>query len=336
MYCRKCGNEVHDGAKFCNKCGAQVEQKIKDGGINLPSNISKKNIMITLIVVCVVFVVGFIGIGLRSDNNEMGSLENTQTDQDLYDTEEESVSLTSTFAEAKQGNVLTFGNYEQDNNLNNGKEAIEWIVLKNEGDKILVLSKYVLDLQMYHKVRYTPMTWEQSDMRKWLNEEFLSNAFSEEEKDYIVVSHITTPNTNMVQKGRNNQQWETYGGNDTTDQMFLLSIQEVESYAFAYCCAQGTTYALNCYEILSEEYEKDYWETFSADYVLTCNTETGNMAWATRSPGTPMEWEDDYSVKTIDDSDSFIFVEPHGDFHTGGHYRNYVGVRPAMWIEIRK
>lgn len=32
MYCKKCGNEISDGAKFCKFCGA-VDVKIKDAKI---------------------------------------------------------------------------------------------------------------------------------------------------------------------------------------------------------------------------------------------------------------------------------------------------------------
>lgn len=33
----------------------------------------------------------------------------------------------------KIGDTVTFGNYEQDNNLDNGQESIEWEVLDNTG-----------------------------------------------------------------------------------------------------------------------------------------------------------------------------------------------------------
>lgn len=50
----------------------------------------------------------------------------------------------------EEGEIIKFGKYEQDNNLENGKEDIEWIVLKAEKDRALVLSKFALDVQPYH------------------------------------------------------------------------------------------------------------------------------------------------------------------------------------------
>ena len=46
------------------------------------------------------------------------------------------------------GNIVAFGRYEQDNDLTNGPEPIEWIVLDvvdGEKTKALLLSKYGLD-----------------------------------------------------------------------------------------------------------------------------------------------------------------------------------------------
>ena len=45
----------------------------------------------------------------------------------------------------KAGDIVTFGKYEQDNNIDNGKEPIEWFVLTVENGKALVMSKKVLD-----------------------------------------------------------------------------------------------------------------------------------------------------------------------------------------------
>ena len=49
----------------------------------------------------------------------------------------------------KIGDTVSFGSYEQDNNTENGAEAIEWIVLDVEGENVLLLSKYGLDAQAY-------------------------------------------------------------------------------------------------------------------------------------------------------------------------------------------
>lgn len=84
------------------------------------------------------------------------------------------------------GNIISFGTYEQDNNISNGPEDIEWLVLKREGNRILVVSRYILDCNLkdspYDDVwSRSAYTWEQNRFRSWLNDTFLRTAFSASE-----------------------------------------------------------------------------------------------------------------------------------------------------------
>ena len=83
------------------------------------------------------------------------------------------------------GDTYVFGTYEQDNDLSNGKEEIEWIVLDKEGMSLLLLSKYALVGREYHTPRMAS-TWETCNIRPWLNETFLNEAFSPEEQSRII------------------------------------------------------------------------------------------------------------------------------------------------------
>ena len=46
------------------------------------------------------------------------------------------------------GDTVVFGHYEQDNDLSNGKEPIEWIVVTRYGNRYLLISKKVLNYQV--------------------------------------------------------------------------------------------------------------------------------------------------------------------------------------------
>ena len=46
---------------------------------------------------------------------------------------------------------VTFGHYEQDNDLTNGKEPIEWRVLKEEGGEVMLITRYALDAKPYNE-----------------------------------------------------------------------------------------------------------------------------------------------------------------------------------------
>lgn len=68
---------------------------------------------------------------------------------------------------------------------------------------------------------YVSMTWENCDLRKWLNHDFLKAAFSEEESARIKVSELSNDD---------NPEYHTRGGNSTKDRVFCLSIAEAEQY----------------------------------------------------------------------------------------------------------
>ena len=79
------------------------------------------------------------------------------------------------------GDVVFLGKYEQDGNLDNGPEPIEWIVLKKEDNRLILLSKYVLTHRAIHSVA-EEFKWYESELCAWLNNEFYNEAFNEEEK----------------------------------------------------------------------------------------------------------------------------------------------------------
>lgn len=90
---------------------------------------------------------------------------------------------------AQVGDTILFGNYDQDMNRSNGREYIEWLVLEQKNNKILVLSKYGLDWQPYEDNFFKKgVLWSNCSLRKWLNETFISTAFSSSEQSRIARS----------------------------------------------------------------------------------------------------------------------------------------------------
>ena len=117
----------------------------------------------------------------------------------------------------KIGETIEFGNYPQEED--GTEKPIEWIVMKKEGNQVLLLSKYVLDAKPYNE-ELEAVTWETSDIRQWLNNEFYTTAFNKTEKAKIQTSLI---------KNEDNSEYGTSGGNDTEDKVFLLSEKEAET-----------------------------------------------------------------------------------------------------------
>lgn len=122
-------------------------------------------------------------------------------------------------ASFKAGDIIRFGHYEQDGNVANGKEEIEWEILKAESDRVMVVSKYALDCKPYN-TELTNVTWEFCFLRKWLNNDFKNAAFTREEQQIIPTVRI---------ENADNPRSKASGGNDTQDQIFCLSINEIET-----------------------------------------------------------------------------------------------------------
>ena len=118
------------------------------------------------------------------------------------------------------GSVVTLGYYEQDNDIDNGPEPIEWLILRSDGNTSMLISQCALERKPYSE-ESTSVTWESCSLRKWLNGEFLSEAFTEEEQAKLETVTVTADENPIYSIGP---------GNDTQDKVYLLSIHEADQY----------------------------------------------------------------------------------------------------------
>ncbi|MBE5929329.1 MAG: hypothetical protein E7267_08240 [Lachnospiraceae bacterium] len=99
------------------------------------------------------------------------------------------------FMNAEVGDIVSFGHYEQDNDLSNGAEEIEWHVLSAEitpnglYKELYIISEYVLDCQQYNEEYVSRVELTSSDLYKWLKDTFFNTAFTTEEQAYIGGEH---------------------------------------------------------------------------------------------------------------------------------------------------
>ena len=190
------------------------------------------------------------------------------------------------------GDYVKFGSYPQNNGSN--KESIEWLVLEVIGNEAFLVSRYGLDCKQYHH-EYTLRTWENCDLREWLNHEFLKAAFSEEEQQRIKLSWVVNGN---------NRDYRTIGGSNTRDRVFCLSLVEAERYfkndSERRC--QPTSHARN----------QGAW----------IDDGNGYCYWWLRSPGSCQDWASGVGTLGV--------IDPRGD---GVHISDLV-VRPALRITL--
>lgn len=125
-------------------------------------------------LVCIVFVmVTLLSLTACGENRDETILwqSNPHTDQQQE-------------TELAVGDIVILGTYEQDNDLANGTEPIEWIVLKQEQGRAMLVSRYVLDCQRFNNECET-IGWQFCTLRYWLNGSFYEAAFTTDEQRVI-------------------------------------------------------------------------------------------------------------------------------------------------------
>lgn len=138
-----------------------------------------------------------------------------------------------------QADNLYFGTYQQSSDGNGGYniDPIKWRVLENAEGQLFLLSDQNLDVKPYNSSS-TSITWEKSTIRSWLNgyeasennsgtdyssNNFIDAAFSSVEKVAIADTYVYN---------KNNPSYSTSSGENTTDQIFLLSIEEANNSSY--------------------------------------------------------------------------------------------------------
>lgn len=214
--------------------------------------------------------------------------------------------------EYKKNDTIQFGNYWQDKSVELGKKPIEWIILDVKKDRLLLLSKYVIDNQVFSikekEGENSEVTWENSSIRKWLNNvetldnSFINNAFNESEQKRIIDTDIYS---------EQNKVFCTDFGMKTSDKVFLLSIDDI--YA---------RYFFNDAERIAKP----------TDYVkannVVCNStvffENVNVGvfWWVRNRG--------YDGRHV----AYVMHNGKVAFCGSRSYNSSIFVRPAIWLKV--
>lgn len=200
------------------------------------------------------------------------------------------------YRSAKKGELIEFGAFEQDGDAANGPEPIRWIVLDRIDGRLLLLSHDSLDAAPYHRVPFEPVTWERSDLRRWMNSDFPAAAFNESELS--LVPTVKVPNAPQSATG-------TAAGPATRDRVFALSETEASIYI-----SDAVERAALGSAALSAAVDDDDLPT----------DEEGRADWWLRSPGTY-----DFTAQ---------YVDREGVRHGSGAAADATyGVRPALWLD---
>lgn len=238
------------------------------------------------------------------------SLKNIQSDKESRYSDEKIMQEVERKAEwetlVQSGRQITFGHYPQTAN-GNDNTPIEWLILARDEQKILIVSKYGLDAQPYNK-DYTSVTWETCTLRKWLNGTFYNKAFSSAEQAAILTTNVDNSKSQCYSG------WNTSGGNNTEDKVFLLSYAEANKYFGVTHDTTSNTksrVAPTAYAIAQGAYT--YYSNKTAD-------ETDAGRWWLRSHGF---YQSSAAGVRTDGSLDYYRVDDDSD-----------SLRPALWVNL--
>ena len=181
-------------------------------------------------------------------------------------------------------------------------EKIKWKVLENNGNTLFVVADNAVDCKNYNDP-LTKATWEDSTLRSWLNDSFYNEAFTDDEQKAITEQNVVN---------ENNPIYDTEGGKDTKDKLYLLSIGEGMNGDYGFC-SEFCNYSLSR-------------EVMASDYAWIRGTyrDRGNKCvWWLRSPGRAVN--------------NVAVISNNGNVHQEGNNiasPSNVGVCPALHIKL--
>ncbi len=197
------------------------------------------------------------------------------------------------------GDKIDFGDYE-------------WRVLAIEGDKALVVTEYIIGSSPYHNV-YKDVTWAECSLREYLNGEFYDGFGMTEQARVVPVT-----NENL-----DNQWYGTKGGVDTTDRVFLLSVEEVCKY-----------FGDSLSKLYNPGKNQRYWferkDENNSKRIASFRGDDWGSWWWLRSPGR-------VGVKAVYiwGTDGNIGMQGNNVLKGNiGDGKCIGGVRPALWLKL--
>lgn len=263
---------------ICNGNESKLATKKKNGT-------AQKIILGIVVAICIVVATIFIKVVIpmmeynKAQNametgNYNGALDTFRSLGDYKDSKSKIYEVEKAMiSNAKVGDVIKYGDYEQDSDDGNGEEPIEWIVIDKKGDELLLLSNNILD---FVPISYEGdvQSWKTSQVRKAFLECYIpasffniriSEFFTTDEMSVIVEKEIET---NKYYEDLNTEQsWygsDPVGSLSTQDKLFLLSYEEVEKYRKVnkkWMQAEYTPESINGERNLTNENERHCWWT---------------------------------------------------------------------------
>ncbi len=199
----------------------------------------------------------------------------------------------------KIGSKVAFGNYN-------------WRILDIKNNTALIITEYIIEQRSYHET-YKDITWADCSLRKYLNDEFYDK-FTPNDKSRIIP---------VLNKNPDNQWYDSRGGADTQDRIFLLSIEE------AVCQYFGDSSSILYNRGKNQRYWFERKDENNSKRIARLEGKEWPTWWWLRSPGR-------VNIKAV-------YIHGNGDIGIQGNNilkgnisEGYCagGVRPALWLKL--
>jgi len=210
---------------------------------------------------------------------------------------------------------IVFGEYPYTEN--GDKKPLQWIVREIKEDKLFLISRYVIDVMQYH-TNSKRMNWDNSEIRKWLNSDFIQNSFEKGLSENIIPTRIEY-------RSYREFFFDIERSNFCIDKIFLLGFEELIKYYPTPCYANakkingGMPYSKRKATFTPYAKTKEYKDPLAIEYV-------------------------DHHIynyllrDTIQNHIGCVISKPaDGSVNPWGFYshKNTIpdGIRPAMWVK---
>ena len=203
------------------------------------------------------------------------------------------------------GDIVVLGSFEQDNERMDGPEPLEWLVIREEPGRLLLISVYSLNNLPYDEDHELSI-WADCSLNKWLNGNFYESCFSEAEKEFISYVEMRDGYPSAAQSSLSGGWVFCLSKNDLEGDYVTLPDRRALNSPYADVIMKRAMLSSEYYPNTVEEVDQKR-EEWNRNYGTGCSW------WWLRDPA---GW----------------FVHATGEVKEGTNCRDLNSVRPAMWV----
>lgn len=208
--------------------------------------------------------------------------------------------------------TVKFGSWYLYDKTGKTKDKLRWHILKKDKNCALLITEDIIDVRPFHN-QNEDINWSTSDLRKWLNDEFYNEAFTDSEKKYIY--SVRNEDFRYLTKNYNftKDKIEKIGNvGESIDKVFILSGSEINYY-------------------LKDKINNEFIELQNANLSRYAKEKQKGIDMVISELSPNSYW----TRETYETDNVAEVVDEYNIIHTNYIPVNssYIGVRPVIWVK---